>query len=112
MEAGLSWEEEQWDGQDQSVCRRPAEEEEPPVYSASRSSTGEEDFLLQVHLVTDVPTFTSCSSSAAARMARDMSDKEILKMELDQLKKEVSTPRSSVSQCPSLIRLADKGIQD
>lgn len=26
-----------------------------------------------------------------------MSDKEILKMELDQLKKEVSTPRSSVS---------------
>lgn len=38
-------------------------------------------------------------------MARDMSDKEILKMELDQLKKEVSTPRSSVSglhrSCPS-----------
>lgn len=31
-------------------------------------------------------------------MARDMSDKEILKMELDQLKKEVSTPRSSVSR--------------
>lgn len=37
------------------------------------------------------------SPPAAARMARDMSDKEILKMELDQLKKEVSTPRSSVS---------------
>uniref|UniRef100_A0A673A7M9 Guanine nucleotide-binding protein subunit gamma n=2 Tax=Sphaeramia orbicularis TaxID=375764 RepID=A0A673A7M9_9TELE len=31
-----------------------------------------------------------------ARMARDMSDKEILKMELDQLKKEVSTPRTPV----------------
>ncbi|KAF7204031.1 guanine nucleotide-binding protein G(I)/G(S)/G(O) subunit gamma-T2b [Nothobranchius furzeri] len=30
-------------------------------------------------------------------MARDMSDKEILKMELDQLKKEVSTPRTPVS---------------
>lgn len=29
-----------------------------------------------------------------------MSDKEILKMELDQLKKEVSTPRSSVSHSP------------
>lgn len=33
----------------------------------------------------------------AARMARDMSDKEILKMELDQLKKEVNTPRTAVS---------------
>lgn len=30
-------------------------------------------------------------------MARDMSDKEILKMELEQLKKEVSTPRTPVS---------------
>uniref|UniRef100_A0A3Q0RKB4 G protein gamma domain-containing protein n=1 Tax=Amphilophus citrinellus TaxID=61819 RepID=A0A3Q0RKB4_AMPCI len=30
-------------------------------------------------------------------MARDMSDKEILKMELDQLKKEVSTPRTAVN---------------
>ncbi|KAM4623586.1 guanine nucleotide-binding protein G(I)/G(S)/G(O) subunit gamma-T2b [Polymixia lowei] len=29
-------------------------------------------------------------------MARDMSDKEILKMELDQLKKEVSTARTPV----------------
>ncbi|CAL8304130.1 unnamed protein product [Lota lota] len=29
-------------------------------------------------------------------MARDMSDKEILKMELDQLKKEVNTPRTPV----------------
>ncbi|KAJ0016161.1 hypothetical protein NQD34_014451 [Periophthalmus magnuspinnatus] len=32
-------------------------------------------------------------------MARDMSDKEILKMELDQLKKEVSTARTPVSAC-------------
>lgn len=31
-------------------------------------------------------------------MARDMSDKEILKMELDQLKKEVSTARTPVSK--------------
>jgi hypothetical protein len=31
-------------------------------------------------------------------MARDMSDKEILKMELEQLKKEVDTPRTAVSQ--------------
>ncbi|KAJ3608032.1 hypothetical protein NHX12_025082 [Muraenolepis orangiensis] len=30
-------------------------------------------------------------------MARDMSDKEILKMELDQLKKEVNTPRTPVA---------------
>ncbi|KAM9716054.1 guanine nucleotide-binding protein G(I)/G(S)/G(O) subunit gamma-T2b [Menidia menidia] len=30
-------------------------------------------------------------------MARDMSDKDILKMELDQLKKEVNTPRTAVS---------------
>ncbi|XP_067226162.1 guanine nucleotide-binding protein G(I)/G(S)/G(O) subunit gamma-T2b [Chanodichthys erythropterus] len=30
-------------------------------------------------------------------MARDMSDKEILKMELDQLKVEVNTPRIAVS---------------
>ncbi|KAM8836148.1 guanine nucleotide-binding protein G(I)/G(S)/G(O) subunit gamma-T2b [Spinachia spinachia] len=30
-------------------------------------------------------------------MARDMSDKEILKMELDQLKKEVSTPRTPLA---------------
>ncbi|XP_077595229.1 guanine nucleotide-binding protein G(I)/G(S)/G(O) subunit gamma-T2b [Stigmatopora nigra] len=29
-------------------------------------------------------------------MARDMSDKEILKMELEQLKKEVNTPRTPV----------------
>ncbi|KAM6951633.1 guanine nucleotide-binding protein G(I)/G(S)/G(O) subunit gamma-T2b [Aplochiton taeniatus] len=29
-------------------------------------------------------------------MARDMSDKEILQMELEQLKKEVSTPRTSM----------------
>ncbi|XP_062339738.1 guanine nucleotide-binding protein G(I)/G(S)/G(O) subunit gamma-T2a [Osmerus eperlanus] len=31
-------------------------------------------------------------------MARDMSDKDILKMELDQLKKEVSTPREPISK--------------
>ncbi|KAJ8364694.1 hypothetical protein SKAU_G00135250 [Synaphobranchus kaupii] len=31
------------------------------------------------------------------RMARDMSDKEILKMELDQLRKEVKTERLPVS---------------
>ncbi|XP_075948838.1 guanine nucleotide-binding protein G(I)/G(S)/G(O) subunit gamma-T2b [Anarhichas minor] len=30
-------------------------------------------------------------------MARDMSDKEILKMELDQLKKEVSTTRAPLA---------------
>ncbi|XP_056286250.1 guanine nucleotide-binding protein G(I)/G(S)/G(O) subunit gamma-T2b [Pseudoliparis swirei] len=30
-------------------------------------------------------------------MARDMSDKEILKMELDQLKKEVSTTRTPLA---------------
>ncbi|XP_037320130.1 guanine nucleotide-binding protein G(I)/G(S)/G(O) subunit gamma-T2b [Pungitius pungitius] len=30
-------------------------------------------------------------------MARDMSDKEILKMELDQLKKEVNTARTPVA---------------
>lgn len=33
-------------------------------------------------------------------MARDMSDKEILKMELEQLKKEVSTARTPVSKLP------------
>lgn len=44
----------------------------------------------------------------AAKMARDMSDKEILKMELDQLKKEVSTPRSSVSHRSSPISSAFK----
>ncbi|XP_075896623.1 guanine nucleotide-binding protein G(I)/G(S)/G(O) subunit gamma-T2b [Nelusetta ayraudi] len=41
-------------------------------------------------------------------MARDMSDKEILKMELDQLKKEVSTPRSSVaSNCTDTISFVE-----
>ncbi|XP_063077408.1 guanine nucleotide-binding protein G(I)/G(S)/G(O) subunit gamma-T2b [Engraulis encrasicolus] len=30
-------------------------------------------------------------------MARDMAEKDILKMELDQLKKEESTPRTAVS---------------
>uniref|UniRef100_A0A3Q4BYI0 G protein gamma domain-containing protein n=1 Tax=Mola mola TaxID=94237 RepID=A0A3Q4BYI0_MOLML len=35
-------------------------------------------------------------------MARDMSDKEILKMELEQLKKEVNTPRTPVSETPLL----------
>ncbi|XP_076154997.1 guanine nucleotide-binding protein G(I)/G(S)/G(O) subunit gamma-T2b [Alosa pseudoharengus] len=30
-------------------------------------------------------------------MARDMSEKDILKMEIEQLKKEVSTPRSVIS---------------
>ncbi|KAI4878482.1 hypothetical protein NFI96_018342 [Prochilodus magdalenae] len=39
-----------------------------------------------------------------AKMARDMSDKDILKMELDQLKKEVNTPRTAVSAtAPELI---------
>lgn len=42
-------------------------------------------------------------SLLTARMARDMSDKEILKMELEQLKKEVNTPRTPVSkQCLAL----------
>lgn len=30
-------------------------------------------------------------------MARDMSDKDIMKMELEQLQKEVNTPRTAVS---------------
>ncbi|XP_062382549.1 guanine nucleotide-binding protein G(I)/G(S)/G(O) subunit gamma-T2b [Sardina pilchardus] len=30
-------------------------------------------------------------------MARDMAEKDILKMEIDQLKKEVSTPRTAIS---------------
>ncbi|KAL7857302.1 hypothetical protein SRHO_G00162010 [Serrasalmus rhombeus] len=41
-------------------------------------------------------------------MARDMSDKDILKMELDQLKKEVSTSRTAVSAtAPELIAYAE-----
>lgn len=36
-------------------------------------------------------------------MARDMTDKEILKMELAQLKKEVDTPRTPVSELLSLV---------
>lgn len=39
-----------------------------------------------------------------ARMARDMSDKEILKMELEQLKKEVNTARTPVSKWPVFVR--------
>ncbi|XP_062859661.1 guanine nucleotide-binding protein G(I)/G(S)/G(O) subunit gamma-T2b [Trichomycterus rosablanca] len=36
-------------------------------------------------------------------MARDMSDKDILKMELEQLQKEVNTPRTAVSATASEI---------
>ncbi|XP_036938042.1 guanine nucleotide-binding protein G(I)/G(S)/G(O) subunit gamma-T2b [Acanthopagrus latus] len=42
-------------------------------------------------------------------MARDMSDKEILKMELEQLKKEVSTPRTPVSaNCAETIAFCEE----
>ncbi|KAK2820636.1 hypothetical protein Q5P01_023595 [Channa striata] len=41
-------------------------------------------------------------------MARDMSDKEILKMELDQLKKEVATPRTPVgANCTDTINFVE-----
>ncbi|XP_026133459.1 guanine nucleotide-binding protein G(I)/G(S)/G(O) subunit gamma-T2-like [Carassius auratus] len=41
-------------------------------------------------------------------MARDMSDKEILKMELDQLKVEVNTPRIAVSTtAPEIIAFVE-----
>ncbi|XP_030631770.1 guanine nucleotide-binding protein G(I)/G(S)/G(O) subunit gamma-T2b [Chanos chanos] len=41
-------------------------------------------------------------------MARDMSDKDILKMELEQLKKEVNTPRTPVSAtAPELISFVE-----
>uniref|UniRef100_A0A8C2K508 Guanine nucleotide-binding protein subunit gamma n=1 Tax=Cyprinus carpio TaxID=7962 RepID=A0A8C2K508_CYPCA len=41
-------------------------------------------------------------------MARDMSDKEILKMELDQLKLEVNTPRIAVSTtAPEIIAFVE-----
>ncbi|XP_016368863.1 guanine nucleotide-binding protein G(I)/G(S)/G(O) subunit gamma-T2b [Sinocyclocheilus rhinocerous] len=41
-------------------------------------------------------------------MARDMSDKEILKMELEQLKLEVNTPRTAVSTtAPEIIAFVE-----
>ncbi|XP_059386374.1 guanine nucleotide-binding protein G(I)/G(S)/G(O) subunit gamma-T2b [Carassius carassius] len=41
-------------------------------------------------------------------MARDMSDKEILKMELEQLKLEVNTPRIAVSTtAPEIITFVE-----
>ncbi|XP_016113610.1 guanine nucleotide-binding protein G(I)/G(S)/G(O) subunit gamma-T2-like [Sinocyclocheilus anshuiensis] len=41
-------------------------------------------------------------------MARDMSDKDILKMELDQLKLEVNTPRIAVSTtAPEIIAFVE-----
>ncbi|XP_051770751.1 guanine nucleotide-binding protein G(I)/G(S)/G(O) subunit gamma-T2b [Ctenopharyngodon idella] len=42
-------------------------------------------------------------------MARDMSDKEILKMELDQLKLEVNTPRIAISKtAPEIIAFVEE----
>ncbi|KAF4106997.1 guanine nucleotide-binding protein G(I)/G(S)/G(O) subunit gamma-T2b [Onychostoma macrolepis] len=42
-------------------------------------------------------------------MARDMSDKDILKMELDQLKLEVNTPRTAVSTtAPEIIAFVEE----
>uniref|UniRef100_UPI0037E82BF4 guanine nucleotide-binding protein G(I)/G(S)/G(O) subunit gamma-T2b n=1 Tax=Semicossyphus pulcher TaxID=241346 RepID=UPI0037E82BF4 len=42
-------------------------------------------------------------------MARDMSDKEILKMELEQLKKEVSTARTPVgANCAETIAFVEE----
>ncbi|XP_051522559.1 guanine nucleotide-binding protein G(I)/G(S)/G(O) subunit gamma-T2b [Myxocyprinus asiaticus] len=42
-------------------------------------------------------------------MARDMSDKDILKMELDQLKVEVNTPRTAISAtAPELIAYVEE----
>ncbi|RXN25952.1 guanine nucleotide-binding G(I) G(S) G(O) subunit gamma-T2-like protein [Labeo rohita] len=43
-----------------------------------------------------------------SRMARDMSDKDILKMELEQLKLEVNTPRTAVSAtAPEIIAFVE-----
>ncbi|TNN84865.1 Guanine nucleotide-binding protein G(I)/G(S)/G(O) subunit gamma-T2 [Liparis tanakae] len=48
-------------------------------------------------------------SGADLRMARDMSDKEILKMELDQLKKEVSTTRTPLAaNCAETVSLVEE----
>ncbi|CAL8379833.1 unnamed protein product [Gadus morhua 'NCC'] len=48
-----------------------------------------------------------------ARMARDMSDKEILKMELEQLKKEVDTPRTAVGvNCAETIAYVESHIAE
>ncbi|XP_034073850.1 guanine nucleotide-binding protein G(I)/G(S)/G(O) subunit gamma-T2b [Gymnodraco acuticeps] len=42
-------------------------------------------------------------------MARDMSDKEILKMELDQLKKEVSTTRTPLlANCAETVTFVEQ----
>ncbi|XP_033962586.1 guanine nucleotide-binding protein G(I)/G(S)/G(O) subunit gamma-T2b [Pseudochaenichthys georgianus] len=42
-------------------------------------------------------------------MARDMSDKEILKMELDQLKKEVSTTRTPLlANCAETVTFVEE----
>lgn len=46
--------------------------------------------------VTDV-TLDPVTLFAQGKMARDMSDKDILKMELEQLQKEVKTTREPVS---------------
>ncbi|CAL8281970.1 unnamed protein product [Merluccius merluccius] len=46
-------------------------------------------------------------------MARDMSDKEILKMELDQLKLEVSTPRTPMgANCAETIAFVEERAAD
>ncbi|MCI4384004.1 hypothetical protein PGIGA_G00033340 [Pangasianodon gigas] len=50
--------------------------------------------------------FTVCfrPGSKNAEMARDMSDKDIMKMELEQLQKEVNTPRTAMSTtAPELV---------
>lgn len=123
---GISWDEEQW-GQRSSVWqgdRTRGRSTFDELLGANtflclwrpRHSKGKRIFFyILAAIVAHLPLFlkwTHVGSSSTmkksictitqlglltVRMARDMSDKEILKMELDQLKKEVNTPRTPVS---------------
>ncbi|CAB1437933.1 unnamed protein product [Pleuronectes platessa] len=64
--------------------------------------------LAQKPAAGDQPGMKSRGTAQITKMARDMSDKEILKMELDQLKKEVSTPRTPVNaNCADTIQFVE-----
>lgn len=67
-----------------------------PRHSTGKYSYWEFPIIWNVLMLTGIVCTEDYWFLSTVRMARDMSDKEILKMELEQLKKEVNTPRTAV----------------
>nr|XP_025715268.1 guanine nucleotide-binding protein G(I)/G(S)/G(O) subunit gamma-T2 isoform X1 [Callorhinus ursinus] len=69
---------------------RLSEAEEPGSSNTTLSESGTSDLKCAL--------FLGRSRSLWSRMAQELSEKELLKMEVEQLKKEVKTPRTPISK--------------